>query len=349
MLDLRLAIMGWLAIAFGWAMTTHASPPSPPTASTAPAGQPARDGLGDFGDERVLRRDDITLAFSPRVGRVVWFGKTGGENLLWINPKQSDQPHHGRRNPYRNVGGDKIWAAPQPLWPRLLEGGDEWPPDGVIDGQPWEILEHDDDKLVVESRFSPGWGVRVRRSFELVALQSSDPKKSRPEQVEAAEHAVIITTTLARPRPHPGLVHAWSVTQVKPPQRVILDALRPTRDGEPWLPMMGDDAFAQGIEPVEDAMHGPAVSWTPTRNEHGQFHSGKAGTFGRSIRAFYGDLVFVQEHRQSHTAAYADGSNVQLYVAEQHYVELELLSPTRHLQADESMSHTVRWSLRSVE
>src|ERR1043165_8928211 len=75
----------------------------------------------------VLSNGKFEVIYVPQIGRIMRYGRIGGPNMLWENPK-----YFGKtvdlKNPgkdWTNFGGDKLWSAPQDRW--------GWPPDPRID------------------------------------------------------------------------------------------------------------------------------------------------------------------------------------------------------------------------
>ena len=88
-----------------------------------------------------LRNGLIELQVLPEIGgRIIQF-KLGGKEFLWVNPQLAGQLPLANGlaadGGWFNVGGDKLWPAPQG-W----DNDWQWPgpPDGVLDGPPY-VLE----------------------------------------------------------------------------------------------------------------------------------------------------------------------------------------------------------------
>lgn len=293
-------------------MTTRPEPPQAP----APAAPIAFDDAVTIGNGRVK------LGVSPGVGRIVHFGPADGPNLIWLaSPSVYDEPVTDRPGQaYYNLGGDKLWPLPQPLWKRAFGVGG-WPPDGVIDGQPWTLVESTDRRIVIESRVSPALGVRARRTIELA---ENEPR-------------VTITNSLTRVEASPFPVHLWTVTQTVSPRVVLLDVSADRPASTPtWLPMISPHEATRRVSVLGD---GRAVA--VDLSDDG---SVKVGTFGRWIAGVYDDLIFLQTTPYDPTGAYPDASSLQTY-SDANYTELELLSELAHLQPGESLSNRVTWQL----
>ena len=84
----------------------------------------------------------IELQVLPEVGgRIIQF-KLGGHEFLWVNPQLAGKlpPATGLTDDggWFNIGGDKLWPAPQG-W----DTEQQWPgpPDAVLDGQPYQLQQ----------------------------------------------------------------------------------------------------------------------------------------------------------------------------------------------------------------
>src|SRR5690606_11605450 len=73
-------------------------------------------------------------------------------------------------------------------------------------------------------------------------------------------------------------------------------------------------------------------------------HGRKIGTLGDWVASVWDDYAFIQTTRYIADAAYPDASSSQVFY-DQNYLELELLSPTRHLQPGQTLSNVVNWWL----
>ncbi len=293
-----------------------------PACTTTPdhADPSANHAPPTFPDAVRLSNGTIDVAVAPSVGRIVHFGPAGGRNLLWLNTVAgADEKYEAHGRSYSNIGGDKLWPTVQTLWPQAYGGG-PWPPDGIIDGGPWWLVERSDRHVVIESRRSPHLGVVVRREVRL------------PDR--GASLTIINRTT--RVADSPFGVTNWTVTQTQRPRYVLLDAGRPTGPPGPWIGMSEARKLDDLVKTIEDAQ---AVAWTPT-----QSGGAKIGALGAWVAGVYNDVIFLQRTRFDPAAEYPDGSSVQVY-SDDNYTELELLSPFVPLDVGSTLTNTVTWSL----
>ncbi|MEO0513931.1 MAG: DUF4380 domain-containing protein [Planctomycetota bacterium] len=277
-----------------------------------------------FDDAVEITNGIVRLAVSPAAGRVVSFGYAGGENLLWINQDSIYDPPT-QADAYYNIGGDKLWVAPQPLWKNAF-GHDNWPPDGVIDGQAWILVEQTNDSLTIQSPESPDYGVVVRRTFHL------PPKKSQ----------AVITNAILRIHANPHPLQIWSVTQIKQPRAAVLD-LAPDAPAMPSAYItMTDETPAKVAGYVQTLGENAAIEWTQQGNAHA-----KLGSLGRWVAGVYDGMIFRQSTDFDPNGAYPEASSVQVYRAGD-YTELELLSPLIQLAPGETLTNTVTWALMEM-
>ena len=287
-----------LALLLMWRQATL-----PPTAPSVPI---AWVGLGEIVRDRSIFLDNgrARLGVCPEVGRIVWFSSSETrDNVLWIN---DSQPFIERRasQGWCNWGGDKLWPAPQSDWAEVM--GWRWPPDPVLDGLSWKLLDHGPLSCVMESRPSPYWGVAFRRRITMDA--------DRP--------LVEIRNTMVRVSECGSPVNIWSVTQVERPECCLLGIAEPTAEPSraSWRWLSGEPPGVAASPVVREI--GGAVEYSPPGEP-----PTKIGTMGRWIAAVYPDVIFLQETAViDPDGDYADNASVQVY-ADARCVEMELLSP----------------------
>ena len=320
------------AVSVVCACVATAAPPEAGTSGLAAAeAAPPATGAMMFDDEVVLDNGRVYLGVSPGVGRVVSFGPSSPADaasrtdLIWTaDADAADHATPGVAVPdqrYINFGGDKLWVAPQVNWGRAT-GNDGWPPEGVIDGEAWQITQQSDTSLTLQSRPSPHYHVVAVRRFELA--------DDRP--------AVHITNTIHRTRPNPFPVQAWTITQVRLPRQVVMDIADPRPLDQTHRPLTADtpektDGDLQLID--GDA----ALVWSI-----GPQDDAKVGTFGNWIAAVYDHHTFLQRTTLDPDAAYPDASNLQTYRGVG-YVELETLGPAVQLAEGQTTRTVVEWQL----
>lgn len=298
-----------------------------PEQDTKPTASAADLTVLSFDDTVTLDNGRVRLGVSPSVGRVVDFGFTGRDNLIWINTQAAyadTTPGTAVDNQrYANLGGDKLWPTTQKFW-GAATGNEEWPPDGVLDGGGWQLIDQSADSLTIQSPVSPHYGVTVLRSFTLTP--------GKPQ--------VVIQNVIQRVEANPFPVAAWTITQVKTPNAAVLDiAVDRPAFGDPVV-MLADPHKIEGR--VETLGQNEAAAWDQTGDAFA-----KLGSFGAWVAAVYDDVTFLQETDFFPAGAYPDASSAQLYRAAD-YTELELWSPTVQLAPGESLANKVTWTLVDV-
>lgn len=283
-----------------------------------------------FADTLTLDNGKIKIQITPSVGRVVWLSLSGQENLIWLdtpalydNPRIS--PTTGQK--YYNLGGDKLWVSPQDMWGHAT-GNKRWPPDGILDGSAWTLLESDTRHITIRSKPSPHYGVQVTRRFTV--LENST--------------RVQIDNTITRIEQHPIPVMIWTVTQVKQPRLVVLDQAphRPAFCTDyRRMKVPAPDLLMQAVTET-GGVNGSVI--LNTRALTGQEF--KIGTMGCWIAAVYDKVIFRQSSTFDPTGAYPEASSVQGYTSDvSPFAEIEILGPQSHPQPGQSISNTVIWEL----
>lgn len=266
----------------------------------------------------VLDNGSVRLEFDSQIGRIVFFGTSGGRNLLWVQPEEETASQKAEKT-WINWGGDKVWVAIQPQWPSIY--GREWPPVDRIEGFPWQIIQSDKTSLLARSPESEQVGVVLEREITLPATGTS----------------VTIVNRLQRVRDVKIPVHIWPVTQVVLPEFILLDVTRMQEDGEPWGRMFG---------PVEkgDFEYLDRALLFRQKAEEGR----KIAVSGAWAAAVYPDIVFLQSGRDYPDALYLDRGPLHVFAMDA-YTELELLSPTVQLEKAGVLQHEVTWHLLERE
>ncbi len=289
-------------------------------AEAPPATAPAARTPLTFPDAIALTNPLIRVEVAPSVGRITHFGFADGQNLFWINtPAGAEKGPQRNGELYRNIGGDKLWPAMQDLWTRIYGPPAGWPPDGVIDGKPWTLIEKTDHKVIMQSPPQEALGIIVQRQITL------DPDQP----------VVTITNTITRQKPNLFPVHIWTISQAIWPDYVLMDvaADRPAPAKRIYFPRSLDDI----MQDIGD--NAQRLQIDPNRKG-----GSKVGTLGRWLAAVSADHIWYQATQFDPAGMYLDASNVQVYF-DGNYTELELLSPSKHLLPGESLTNTVLWRL----
>lgn len=123
----------------------------------------------------VLENDAIRAEIVPDwAGRLMFFGRKDGENVLWTQPEAADFGCYPSGTPkWKNVGGEKTWVGSQGAGWRAFAGietDSAWPPPAWFDSMPLHVVESAPGRIVLRSdahRGGAGWVVAMEREFTL--------------------------------------------------------------------------------------------------------------------------------------------------------------------------------------
>lgn len=179
----------------------------------------------------VLQNDALRAEIVPAwAGRLMFFGRTGGTNVLWTWPEAAGFTVDGNgHSVWRNVGGEKTWVGSQGAGWRAFAGkkaGIVWPPPAWFDSEPMEVVSADSTNVVLRTAPHRGddWVVALERSFSLEADALVVRQRLMPES--AGERGPEALPDDDR--------RLWSVMQIPRPDRVFLHLAgegRQIRDG----------------------------------------------------------------------------------------------------------------------
>ena len=289
-----------------------------------------------FRDESAWRlTDGITEAIivPSYGGRLMRYGKVGGENWLWNG--QPDEPGE-----YMRWGGDKTFPGPHSMW--RFTAKKSWPPPtpdttehavektatGILTtSPPWDgyggarvVREYgfENGDLVIHHRITPAEGSAVpvavwvitqcEPSVAYIPLPKKSPYKDNVFWFDWSKRGTsgnLISPTLLEIRPTVGEVFKLGAHPERP-------ALAAVRNGV---------LFLQRTE-VEFSVKGEAAPRRGPRDPGAQYPEGADGA-GLSVEFYHHNLP-----------------------PPRHYIELELLSPLR--PARKGAALTTRWSLHDI-
>lgn len=165
----------------------------------------------------VLENNSIRAEIVPAwAGRLMFFGKKGGENVLWTNPGAENATVDAQGRPlWKNVGGEKTWVGSQGAGWRLfagVESGSVWPPPAWFDSAPMRVVKANPTNLVLRTELHAGgdWVVALQREFDL----SGDRLVIRQSLLSEAFGA------LGREPAPDDVRRLWSVAQIPRPEFV---------------------------------------------------------------------------------------------------------------------------------
>jgi hypothetical protein len=279
--------------------------------------------LGDT-SAYVISDGQLQATIAPDLsGRIVAFGKVGGENILWLNPKLPRRLPHDPKQ-WHNYGGDKSWIWPQDQWATLFGHGN-WPPEPAFDGLPF-TSEPIRNGLRLTGPVEPKQSIRLVREITLVAHK------------DGSRLRVLTRIESTGPTPSTELA-AWTVTQLPFPESIEIPDLTAWKymGGKPW---------------PELEVRGGTLRLPPSKTG-----ATKVGADGSELVFYGGDFTFRQRivsATRSNVSTRRPAESLQVYRSENtspdsgdHYIELELTSPLSSVSPDRPIELVVEWSLTS--
>ena len=122
----------------------------------------------------VFENDAIRAEIVPAwAGRLMFFGRKGGVNVLWTQPEAANFGCHPSGKPrWKNVGGEKTWVGSDGAAWRAFEGigsGPVWPPPVWFDSLPMEVVAKSSTNAILRTGSHRGgdWVVALEREFIL--------------------------------------------------------------------------------------------------------------------------------------------------------------------------------------
>jgi hypothetical protein len=309
----------------------------PPVVSTPSGVTISRGPYQSWPDSYRLGNGQCELVVVPAIGRIMRFAPRGGENVLWENRRST------RGEDWPNLGGDKVWPWPQDLWPRVL-GGRDWPPPPECWRRPHaaRVVEGGSVLRMISAPL-PVFGVRIVREISLAADEMRATIVTRFERLHVIDDFDEDDDDPDGPPRPPCPWAIWSVTQVVPPQQLLIRL-----DSRASLP--------GGIRDLKPGR------WKGMQREHGllifdlppRTAEAKTGADGDAVAAVWPELIFTLKRLPFPPGAPFEpktrslpGEAVQVYSTGRTapaYAELELTSP-RWMHAPEM---TVEWELQRI-
>ena len=277
-------------------------------------------------DACMMRNRTTTLIFVPQIGRIMFYGFTNGENVLWENPdlegKTPDPLNLGKD--WQNFGGDKLWPAPQSRW--------GWPPSPTLDRGGCSLEIASNGHLQITGTVDPILGIGFKREIAL------DSKSSR----------TTFRNTLTNASKQEMNWSVWQITQVNDPDRVL-------------IPASSNPKFPFGFLPFGDAQLPVGMASLVEKSVVFKRDSKSAGKIGSDAPPGWIEAVFngnEQPTRFRFSAKYEQGKEypdegrwLQIYgnADPAKYVEMEILSPMAKIAPGKTYSFVTQWELKSKE
>ena len=305
-----------------------------------------------------LSNEFVEVQALPAIGgRVIQF-KLGRKEFLWVNPQLAGRLPSSNGlaadGGWFNVGGDKLWPAPQG-W----DNDRQWPgpPDAVLDGQPYRAEPLDGGAaLRLTSRDDPRSGIRFSRTIRPVPGRSG----------------VHFEATMTNVDTQPRRWGLWAHTQL---DGAKADGTGPNARLQAWCPLNPQSHFPPGYAVIFGATNHPAYQPDRARGLLRVPYHYQVGKLGLDSRAGWvatvdgeSGVVFVQRFVFEPDKEYPDGSSVEFWLngpgrirafnkdlvllanpAENPYVfESEVLSPFARLAPGESYTWRYEWFATNI-
>lgn len=273
-------------------------------------------------DESVeINNNKIKMVIVPSIGRIMYFGFTGGENILWNNDKfqgQNIEYNDELLSKYfwANYGGDKVWTVEQKDFGKVMNRS--WPPDETFDGGKFdfELLKNGVKIISKVSKYS---------NTRLIREITTEPGSNKFN---------ISQTVICEGKNSKVPVTIWNVSQVLPPEKYVVDWNKESKfDG--YLKYF-KDKFDTEIKYLDGCMIiNNVVNDTV-----------KIGTDSKKfLSAVWHDKIFTQSFHYEENETYPDdGCPVEVFISTE-FIEMELLSHLQKLEKDESLSFDIIWTL----
>ena len=267
----------------------------------------------------------LKIVVVPSIGRIMYFGLSDGENLLWNNErflgenvKYTDKLLN--KHYWANYGGDKVWNMEQRNFPEVLGRG--WPPDEYFDGGRYEydLLENG---VQITSQVSEYTNTFLTR--EITTTPGSKQVNIAQTITCARKHSVVPATF-------------WNVTQAKPPLKYIIDRNQNSK-------FKGNlKYFMEKFDPDMEILDGNMII------ENIENDTVKIGSDSKEfLAAVYDDKIFVQSFQYEENKKYPDdGCTIEIFINPR-FVELELLSYLKMMEEGESLNYNIQWSLDGLD
>lgn len=278
-----------------------------------------------------ISNGQIDVVVVPAIGRIMYFGFKGEENILWNNPL-----FFGKTLPagkplsdngeiiWANFGGDKVWPTQEDQWQDI--NGRTWPADHWFDGSAHmaEVLANG---IKIIGPVSEYCGARSIREIILAEAGAELTINQTIEKVQQADNSAI----------EPINYTIWNITQICSPLMALMN-LNPNRRLSKRHKLFRPNT-AENF-----SIEGDMGILLPDRK-----NKQKVGADSDYWLAAIVDSTVIGEFfRLQPNANYPDeGMSVEVYT-EPDYTELEILSPLRQLAIGESMLFTINWRLHQL-
>jgi hypothetical protein len=308
-----------------------------------------------------LGNEWIEVQVLPDIGGRVVQLKMGNTEFLWVNPQLAGKlpTTNGLAadGGWFNVGGDKLWPAPQG-W----AGDEQWPgpPDGVLDGQPYALEalppRPGESAVRLTSRNDARSGIRF----------------SRVIRVYDGSTRVRFEATMTNVDTKPRRWGIWAHTQLEG-RSADGSGHNPLMRG--WCPLNPDSKFPKGYSVIFGEKDNPSFETDAKRGLMEVKYQYKVGKIGLDSPAGWvatvngqNGAVFVQRFQFEPKKEYPDGSSVEFWLNGAGSIhaynkdipmpddlaqnpalfESEIISPFARLEPGESYTWAYEWYAANI-
>jgi hypothetical protein len=277
---------------------------------------------------------EARLVVVPSIGRILYYGFTDGENVLWENPECRGKtlppggPAEENGTPvWMNFGGDKVWPTEQSQWQKT--NGYAWPPDHWFDGGA-HVVRLLEDGVEIRGGVSGFNGGRSIREIRLASSGTRVAIRQKIEKVKAGKY------DSAEPVPFTN----WNVTQIRQPEMTLLPLNPKSKFTESWYDYSGERReCAKNV-----TVRGNVAELRPD-----SVISQKIGAdSGPWIAGIVGDCLIAELFKRDPNAVYPDGGLSETVYTCPQYTEIELMSPFKSLKVGEILTFDIAWELHRL-
>ncbi len=261
-----------------------------------------------------LSNGTVDVIASTTVGpRILFYGPTGGRNVLAHFPEASKETALGTWKPY---GGHRLW-----VWPEVV------PATYAPDNDPLDCT--------AEGEF----GLLLRQPLDKASMQKEIRVSLSPEGT-----GVRLEQTVTSHNLWPVNIAAWAISVVEPGTSIVPRV--PFQTHDEYLPVTQPLALCAFTD-LKDPRFTLGMKYLLLRGDPSRSSSQKLGLRNKQnwCAHLVENLLFVKRFTHDERAEYPDyGVNTEVYT-EGRFQELELLGPRRVVATGDSLSLTEEWNL----
>lgn len=261
-----------------------------------------------------LSNGSVDVIATTAVGpRILFYGPTGGSNVLAHFPDASKETALGTWKPY---GGHRLW-----VWPEVF------PATYAPDNNP---IEHS-----VEGDF----GLVLRQPVDKAGMQKTMRITLAPKGTEVHLEQTVTSHNL-----WPIDIAAWAISVVETGTSIVPRV--PFQSHDDYVPVTQPLALCAFTD-LQDSRFTLGLKYLLLRGDASRANSQKLGLRNKQdwCAHLVNEMLFVKRFTHDERAEYPDyGVNTEVYT-EGRFQELELLGPHRVVNTGESLTLTEDWYL----